>query len=121
MRERVMPRFCITQVRPGARSSAHVKCCSAASQSGFFKACRPFRKTALVMSRGSWVMTGLWDGAPCAPDAIVGGMQTLAVIDFETTGISPGQGARATEVAIVLVQGGCIVDRYQSLMNAGVS
>lgn len=53
------------------------------------------------------------------PDAIVGGMQTIAVIDFETTGISPGQGARATEVAIVLLQGDRIVDRYQSLMNAG--
>ena len=48
-------------------------------------------------------------------------MGTIAVIDFETTGISPGQGARATEVAIVLVEGGRIVDRYQSLMNAGVT
>ncbi|MDE2615401.1 MAG: 3'-5' exonuclease [Burkholderiales bacterium] len=46
-------------------------------------------------------------------------MKTVAVIDFETSGISPEQGARATEVAIVLVQGGCIVDRFQSLMNAG--
>ena len=32
--------------------------------------------------------------------------QSIAVIDFETTGISPGQGARATEVAIVLLEGG---------------
>ncbi len=47
-------------------------------------------------------------------------MDTVAVIDFETTGISPGQGARATEVAIVLLEGGQVVDRYQSLMNAGV-
>lgn len=47
-------------------------------------------------------------------------MNTVAVIDFETTGISPGQGARATEVAIVLLEGGQVVDRYQSLMNAGV-
>lgn len=47
-------------------------------------------------------------------------MDTVAVIDFETTGISPGQGARATEVAIVLLKGGQVVDRYQSLMNAGV-
>ena len=30
-------------------------------------------------------------------------MPRIAVIDFETTGISPGQGARATEVAIVLL------------------
>jgi DNA polymerase-3 subunit epsilon len=46
-------------------------------------------------------------------------METLAVIDFETTGISPGQGARATEIAAVLVQGGQIVGRFQSLMNSG--
>lgn len=45
--------------------------------------------------------------------------QTLAVIDFETTGISPGQGARATEIAAVLVCGGRIVDRYASLMRSG--
>jgi DNA polymerase-3 subunit epsilon len=44
----------------------------------------------------------------------------IAVIDFETTGISPGQGARATEVAIVLLEEGRVVDRFQSLMNAGV-
>jgi DNA polymerase-3 subunit epsilon len=44
----------------------------------------------------------------------------IAIIDFETTGISPGMGDRATEVAIVLTEGGRVVDRYQSLMNAGV-
>ncbi|MDB5894862.1 MAG: polymerase subunit epsilon [Rhodoferax sp.] len=47
-------------------------------------------------------------------------MPAIAVIDFETTGISPGQGARATEVAIVLLEDGRVVDRFQSLMNAGV-
>ena len=47
-------------------------------------------------------------------------MRITAVIDFETTGISPGCGDRATEVAIVLLEGGQVVDRYQSLMNAGV-
>lgn len=47
-------------------------------------------------------------------------MSRIAVIDFETTGISPGQGDRATEVAIVLTEGGRVVDRFQSLMNAGV-
>ena len=46
-------------------------------------------------------------------------METLAVIDFETTGMSPEVGARATEIAVVLVRAGRIVDRYQSLMNAG--
>jgi DNA polymerase-3 subunit epsilon len=47
-------------------------------------------------------------------------LSPIAVIDFETTGLSPGHGDRATEVAIVLVQGGRVVDRFQSLMNAGV-
>ncbi len=46
-------------------------------------------------------------------------METLAVIDFETTGMSPAQGARATEIAAVLVQDGQIVGRFQSLMNSG--
>ena len=48
-------------------------------------------------------------------------MGTYAVIDFETTGLSPGHGARPTEIAVVMVQGDEIVDRYQSLMNPGVS
>jgi len=43
-----------------------------------------------------------------------------AVLDFETTGLSPSQGARPTEIAIVLMEGDKIVDRYQSLMNPGV-
>ncbi len=47
-------------------------------------------------------------------------MNKFAVIDFETTGLSPSHGARVTEVAVVLIQNGVIVDRYQSLMNAGV-
>jgi len=47
-------------------------------------------------------------------------MSVIAVIDFETTGISPDHGHRATEVAIVLVEGERVVDRFQSLMNAGV-
>ncbi|MFA7268778.1 MAG: 3'-5' exonuclease [Sterolibacterium sp.] len=44
----------------------------------------------------------------------------VIVIDFETTGISPEHGARATEVAAVLVSEGVITGRFQSLMNAGV-
>ena len=47
-------------------------------------------------------------------------MQTLAIIDFETTGLSPDYGARPTEIGVVLVKNGKIIDRYQSLMNAGV-
>ena len=47
-------------------------------------------------------------------------MTLIAVIDFETTGLSPAMGDRATEVAIVLLEGGQVVDRFQSLMNAGI-
>ena len=47
-------------------------------------------------------------------------MTLVAVIDFETTGLSPAMGDRATEVAIVLVENGNVVDRFQSLMNAGL-
>jgi DNA polymerase-3 subunit epsilon len=44
---------------------------------------------------------------------------SIAVLDFETTGMSPAQQARATEIAVVIVEDGKIVDRYQSLMNSG--
>lgn len=47
-------------------------------------------------------------------------MQTIAVIDFETNGLAPNGGGRATEIAAVLVRGGAIIGSYQSLMNAGV-
>lgn len=47
-------------------------------------------------------------------------MESVVVIDFETTGLSPDQGARPTEIAAVMVRNGRVVDRYQSLMNAGV-
>jgi DNA polymerase-3 subunit epsilon len=48
-------------------------------------------------------------------------MNTVAIIDFETTGLSPAMGDRTTEVGIVILDNGKIADRYQSLMNAGVS
>lgn len=46
-------------------------------------------------------------------------MPATVVIDFETTGLSPAQGARATEIAAVRIEGGRITDRYQSLMHTG--
>lgn len=41
------------------------------------------------------------------------------VLDFETTGLSPGYGDRAIEIGAVLLDGGVIVDRFQKLMNPG--
>jgi DNA polymerase-3 subunit epsilon len=47
-------------------------------------------------------------------------MSAICVIDFETNGLMPGSGGRATEVAIVRLEQGEITARFQSLMNAGV-
>ncbi len=47
-------------------------------------------------------------------------MSRVAVLDFETTGLSPNLGDRATEIAVVILDGGRVVDRFASLMNAGV-
>ncbi|OHX19101.1 PolC-type DNA polymerase III [Chromobacterium sphagni] len=46
--------------------------------------------------------------------------QRIAVIDFETSGITPGRDCRATEIGVAMVEDGRVVDRFQSLMNAGV-
>jgi DNA polymerase III subunit epsilon len=46
-------------------------------------------------------------------------METIAVIDFETTGLGPTSGGRATEIAAVLVRGGVVVDAWSSLINSG--
>jgi DNA polymerase III subunit epsilon len=44
-------------------------------------------------------------------------LNSFAVIDFETTGLSPDHGDRATEVGVVILSNDKIVDRYQSLIN----
>jgi DNA polymerase-3 subunit epsilon len=43
--------------------------------------------------------------------------EQLAFLDFETTGLSARGGDRVIEVGIAVLQGGRIVDRYQSLIN----
>lgn len=47
------------------------------------------------------------------------GADTVVVLDFETTGLSPGYGDRAIEIGAVLLEEGVIVDRFQRLMNPG--
>ncbi|MFZ6749667.1 DUF1653 domain-containing protein [Undibacterium sp. Ren11W] len=42
------------------------------------------------------------------------------MIDFETSGMSPDQGDRVTEVAALRIVGGEVVDRYVSLINCNV-
>ena len=46
--------------------------------------------------------------------------EPIAILDFETTGMSPDYGDRVTEVGVVVMADGLIVDSFQSLMNAGV-
>lgn len=45
---------------------------------------------------------------------------SVVVFDFETSGLSPGQGHRAIEVGAVLLEDGKITDRFQALMNPGI-
>ena len=44
---------------------------------------------------------------------------SVVVLDFETTGLSPHYGDRAIEIGAVLIEHGEIVDRFQKLMNPG--
>ncbi|WP_299792634.1 3'-5' exonuclease [uncultured Shewanella sp.] len=44
---------------------------------------------------------------------------SVIVLDFETTGLSPNQGDRAIEIGAVKITDGQVVDRFQQLMNPG--
>jgi len=44
---------------------------------------------------------------------------TVVVLDFETTGLSPDQGDRAIEIGAVKIVNGKFVERFQKLMNPG--
>lgn len=44
---------------------------------------------------------------------------TVVVLDFETTGLSPDYGDRAIEIGAVRIENGQVVERFQELMNPG--
>ena len=44
---------------------------------------------------------------------------TVVVLDFETSGLSPNLGDRAIEIGAVLIEHGEVTDRFQQLMNPG--
>lgn len=44
---------------------------------------------------------------------------TVIILDFETTGLSPDMGDRAIEIGAVKLENGIIVERFQALMNPG--
>lgn len=47
------------------------------------------------------------------------GADSVVVLDFETTGLSPQRGDRAIEIGAVRLEQGQVVERFQSLMNPG--
>jgi DNA polymerase-3 subunit epsilon len=49
----------------------------------------------------------------------VTGADTVVILDFETTGLSPGAGDRAIEIGAVKIENGLITARFQELMNPG--
>lgn len=44
---------------------------------------------------------------------------SLIILDFETTGLSPNLGDRAIEIGAVKLENGKVVDQFQALMNPG--
>lgn len=52
-------------------------------------------------------------------EASLTGADTLVVLDFETTGLSPDLGDRAIEIGAVLIREGELAERFQALMNPG--
>lgn len=44
---------------------------------------------------------------------------SLIILDFETTGLSPDMGDRAIEIGAVKLENGKITDKFQALMNPG--
>jgi len=49
----------------------------------------------------------------------VSNANTVVVLDFETTGLSPGAGDRAIEIGAVRIESGKVTARFQELMNPG--
>lgn len=52
--------------------------------------------------------------------AIIPNADTVIVLDFETTGLSPDMGDRAIEIGAVRIEQGEITGRFQALMNPGM-
>ena len=52
--------------------------------------------------------------------ALTNHLSRYAVIDFETTGLSPRLGDRAIEIGVVLLENGQVIDTYESLINPDV-
>jgi len=65
---------------------------------------------------GWWTLVG---EAPVAEEEL--SALSYAVVDVETTGVSPDRGHRITEIAVVEVRDGVISEDFQTLVNPGRS
>jgi len=65
--------------------------------------------------------SGVWRLSGAGDDGPGGALHELdfAVVDVETTGTSPGEGARMTEIAVMQVSAGNLVDEFSTLLNPG--
>lgn len=64
---------------------------------------------------GTWRLTPAPEPPTAAPDDL--DSLSYAVVDVETTGTRAGAGDRITEVAVVVVQRGEVMQRYETLVN----
>lgn len=67
-----------------------------------------------VDGEGCWSLSPVFDGNGGTLNDV-----SFAVVDVETTGGSYSQGHRVTEIAVVELRGGKIVDEYSTLVNPG--
>lgn len=64
--------------------------------------------------RGRWRLSGEEDDG--GPEASLSELE-YAVVDVETTGTSPGSGGRMTEIAVMQVDSGDLVDEFSTLLD----
>lgn len=69
-----------------------------------------------VDDQGVWSLSDAGARLGCPLEAL-----SYAVVDVETTGGRPGSGHRVTEIAVVEVRDGSVVDEFQTLVNPGRS
>ncbi len=103
-------------LRPRSHRTEGLQAIQAPTEHGTAAGCRRACDGIFGFRLGWSRRGGVWGGVVVAMKSDV-----MAVVDFETTGLSPGEGARAIEIAAVLVSGDRVVDSYSSLMNPGVS
>jgi len=53
-------------------------------------------------------------------DVAISSAETVIILDFETTGLSPDMGDRAIEIGAVCIENGEVVGHFQELMNPGM-